>query len=72
MYVPELQPSLTQHVHNAILRAIDLGLGEQAFAEAVGYTEAVCLPEGSDPSTFIALTDLEKYIDWHRRRRGAG
>jgi hypothetical protein len=72
IFVPGLAAAQADDAHNAILRAIDHGLGEQRFAEAVRHTEIRPLPEGVASDDFIPLVDLERFLDWRaRRRRGA-
>jgi hypothetical protein len=53
--------------HNAILRAIDHGLGEESHANAIRYTEIGCLPATASPKTYIPLVELEHYIRRHFR-----
>ena len=69
LYVPDLRPEDAKDAHNALLRAIDHGLGERLFAEKVGHTEVAPMP--SNPEKFIPLADLEAYIAWRDRRRQA-
>jgi hypothetical protein len=67
LLVPGLADGDIDKAHNGLLRAIDHGLGERAFAEAVQHTEVAPLEEPAD--VYIALTDLESFIEWRRKRR---
>lgn len=69
LYVPELDPDEAEETHNAILAAIDHGLGEEAFAELVGYTDLAEVVEGLDTSDFIPLVELEQYLEWRAKQR---
>lgn len=68
IYVPGLRPEYAQDAHNAILRAVDHGLGERGFAEAVQYTEVLSLPAGASKDDFIPLVKLEQYIQWRKKK----
>jgi hypothetical protein len=61
-----------QDAHNAILRAIDSGLGEERHATSIHHTEVLALPEGADTSELIALTKLDAFIEWRAKRREPG
>ena len=65
--VPGLNEEDIDNAHNALLRAIDHGLGERDFAESIQYTEVVAL-EGP-ASEYIPLGDLDRYIQWHKKQR---
>lgn len=67
--IPDIMESETEDAHNAILRAIDHGLGEEEFAESVQYTEVCPLPAGAEPDEFIPLTQLEAFIRWRESKR---
>jgi hypothetical protein len=67
LFVPDLRPEDTQDAHNAILRALDHGLGEKDFADSVTYTEVRPLPDGASPEDHIPLVQLENYIAWRKR-----
>lgn len=67
LLVPNLADEDAQNAHDALLRAIDHGLGEREFAEAVAFTEIAALEESADE--FISLTDLESFIEWRRKQR---
>lgn len=69
LLVPGLRDENVDDAHNALLRAIDHGLGERAFAQAVQYTEVLCLEEPSDD--YIPLTELENFIAWRNKQRGS-
>jgi hypothetical protein len=68
MLVVGLRPEDVDKAHSALLRALDHGLGERAFAESVQFTEVVPLPQGTSPRDHIPLTDLEKFIEWRNRK----
>jgi hypothetical protein len=67
IFVPGLNQEDSDNAHNALLRAIDHGLGEREFAETIQYTEVVPL-EGPS-SGYIPLNDLDQYIQWHKKQR---
>jgi len=67
LLVPGLKPEDTEDAHNALLRAIDHGLGERLFAEKVRHTEVAPMP--ADSEEYIPLAKLEDYIAWRDRRR---
>lgn len=67
LLVPGLVDQDADRVHNALLRAIDHGLGEREFAEAVAYTEVAALEGAADE--FIPLIDLESFIQWWQGQR---
>lgn len=64
IFVPHLKLEDVEDAHNALLRAIDHGLGERQFAETVQYVDVQPLPENADASKYIPLTQLEKYVQW--------
>lgn len=66
-YVANLRVEDCDDAHNAILRAIDHGLGERVFAEAVKYTEIIPLSDNEIMDDLIPLVDLDKYIIWRSR-----
>ena len=53
-----------------MLRALDHGLGEEKFADAVQFTEVRPLPPGAAATDYIPLRNLEKFIEWRDSRRG--
>jgi hypothetical protein len=67
-----LDPADRDHAHNAVLRAIDHALGEEAFAEAIGHTEVAPLPDGADRGAFIPLTQLDDFIAWRKGKQESG
>lgn len=67
IFVPGLKSEDTEDAHNAILRAIDAGLGEEKFAQTVTYTEVRPMPDGAAASDYIPLVDLERFIDWRKQ-----
>jgi hypothetical protein len=71
IFVPGLKKSEADKAYNAILRALDHGLGEQKLAEAVRYTEVLPLPHDVVATDFIPLVELENFIRWRDERRKA-
>jgi hypothetical protein len=67
LLIPGLTPEQQDDAHNALLRAIDHGLGERKFAEAISHTEVAALEGPADE--FIPLVDLEKFIEWRQRKQ---
>ena len=70
IFVPELSSDDIEAAHNAILRALDHALGEKQFAESVQYTEAIPLRDAASAADYIPLKELEKYINWRKKKRG--
>jgi hypothetical protein len=66
LLVPDLADEDADNAHDALLRAIDHGLGEREFAEAVAFTEIAALEESADE--FVSLTDLASFIEWRRKQ----
>jgi hypothetical protein len=64
IYVPGISGEETEDIHNAILRALDHGLGERKFADSIQYTEVLPLPPNFSCDDFIPITDIERYIAW--------
>jgi hypothetical protein len=62
--VPGLEERDIDDAHNAILRAIDHGLGEEKHAEAIAHTEIRPLPTDVAAGDYIPLQELEMYLDW--------
>ena len=71
MFLHNLSPDDIDDAHNALLRALDHGLGERNFAESVQHTEVHPLTDGRSSADYIPLSKLEEYINW-RRKRGQG
>jgi hypothetical protein len=69
IFVPGIAESDIDDAHNAVLRALDHGLGEEGFAEAVQSTEVYRLPPDSNPDDHIPLLELEKFIEWRDSAR---
>jgi hypothetical protein len=67
--VPGLEEKDIDDAHNAILRAMDHGLGEEQLANAVAYTEVRPLPADAAAGDFIPLTELEMFIQWRNSKR---
>jgi hypothetical protein len=73
IFVPGIEGKDVEDAHNAVLRALDHGLGEEKFADKVQFTEVRTLPPDAAATDYIPLRDLEKFIEWRdSRRRGAG
>jgi hypothetical protein len=66
LFVSGLEEQHVPHAKAALMRALDHGLGERRFAEAVAYLEVRSLEHPSDD--YMPLTDLEKYLDFRDRR----
>jgi hypothetical protein len=69
IFVPGLDPKDAEDAHNALLRAMDHGLGEEMFAEAIQGTEVHPMPAGATASNFIPLVELEAFVRWRERKR---
>ena len=72
LFVPGLDPKDVSDAHNAALRAMDSGLGEQGLAEAVRGTKVRPLPQGATSEDFIPLVDLDAFIEWRKRKLTGG
>ncbi len=70
IFVPGLDEENVDAAHNAVLRAMDHGLGEQRLAEAIAYTEVRPLPAGLDANDYIPLLQLEGFVEWWQRKHG--
>lgn len=66
VYVPGLPAADEEPALAAILRAIDHGLGERAFAEEIQHVEVAPRPEDARPGDAIPLSDLRLYLDWRK------
>lgn len=66
LFVPGLDEAHTDDAGNALLRAIDHGLGERAFAEAIEQIDVVPMP-AQKPEPSIPLVELEQYLA-HRKK----
>jgi len=69
IFISGLTPEHAEDAHNALLRALDHGLGERAFAECVQFTEVLPLPSDASAEEYIPLTELENYINWRKKNR---
>jgi hypothetical protein len=67
LLVPGISEADMENAHNALLRALDHGLGERELARAVQYTKVAPLLEPADE--YIPLADLETFIQWRSKRR---
>jgi len=65
LLVSDVQDADLEDAHNAVLRALDHGLGEERHAETILFTEIVSLPTGHPPPNAIPLAQLEDYIERH-------
>jgi hypothetical protein len=74
MFVPGISDSDVNDAHNALLRALDHGLGEEAFAEKIQFTEVRLRPADQLAAELIPLTELSAFIKWREGelQRGAG
>jgi hypothetical protein len=72
IFVQGLDPKDADAAHNAVLRALDHALGEERFAASVQYTEVLPLPANATRDDYIALRDLEGFLEWRDRRRAGG
>jgi hypothetical protein len=61
LYVPNLSESNQQEIHNALLRALDAGLGEKRFAESIAATWVY--PAADAPEHSFPLAQLDAYLD---------
>lgn len=66
LLVPGLRAEDAKDAHDALLRAIDRGLGERRFADSVAHTEIAPMPPSRDEC--IPLIELDAYIDWRASR----
>jgi hypothetical protein len=62
VYVPS--KTVTNEVRDAVVKVVEIGLGEKA-ASAIEHIDAA--PLLGSPDEQIALTELPAYIDWFRR-----
>lgn len=60
LYVPDLTDANEDHIHNALLRALDAGLGERQFAEKVSATWVY--PAAEAPDQAFPLVELDDYL----------
>ncbi|MAS94453.1 MAG: hypothetical protein CMO55_14735 [Verrucomicrobiales bacterium] len=61
LYVQGLCEANEGDIHNALLRALDVGLGERRFAEMVVATWVH--PASEAPESAFPLSELDEYID---------
>jgi hypothetical protein len=69
VFVPGIGEAEVGTAHNAILRAMDHGLGEERLARTVEFVEVRPLTADVEPRDLIPLSDLEAFIDFRERRR---
>jgi hypothetical protein len=67
--IPGLEEADIEGAHNAILRALDHGLGEERLAEAIAHTEVRPLPADVAAGDYIPLSELEMFIQWRDSKR---
>ncbi len=60
--IPGLEAEEREDARNAILRALDHALGEEAFANSVQHIEVCPLPENANQDDFIPLEHLDSFI----------
>jgi hypothetical protein len=71
--IPGLNPGDSEDAHNAVLRAMDHGIGEEQLAESVQGTEVRPLPQGAAQGELVPLTELDAFLEWRSRKlQGAG
>lgn len=63
LYVSGLDRKRSVEVHNALLQALDHGLGERAFAEQIAGTSVAPLPEGKTLEDYRPLTQLATFLE---------
>lgn len=59
LIVRHIDPAKEESLHNALLRAIDHGLGERRFAECIDFTELVNTADAGGESFPLAKLDAE-------------
>jgi hypothetical protein len=62
LYVPHLETGRENDAHNALLRAMDHGVGERRFAENVQYTAVRSLDTLDENEQSFPLTYLDEYL----------
>lgn len=65
LYLPDIHKENTDDAHNALLRALDAGLGEKRFAESVSATWGYPISEA--PESAFSLVELDDYITYRER-----
>jgi hypothetical protein len=68
LFVPTLASESIDDAHNALLRALDHGLGERDFAESIQHTEVHPLRADAESDDYLPLSELENYLHWHKQR----
>jgi hypothetical protein len=66
---PGFDPAVRQDFENAVLVALDTGLGEQRAAEQIGHVEVGPLPRAPAEEGLIELPELPAFLDWWRAHR---
>jgi hypothetical protein len=69
IFVRHLDEQEADDAHNAVLRAMDHGLGEERLANSVAHTEVLTLPPETDTGNLIPLVELERFLDWRDSQR---
>jgi hypothetical protein len=69
VYVPDLTEADAPHALQAVLRALDHGLGEEKFAESVQYTSVALRPDDIMADDPIPLLEVEEFIRWRKLTR---
>jgi hypothetical protein len=67
-----IKPTEVEDAHNAVLRALDHGLGEEKHAQSVQHTEVHPLPANAKKEDFIPLSELPSYLEWRDKKLKSG
>lgn len=62
LFVPRLRSQDAERAHNAILRALDVALGERRFADLIDGTEVAARPRWLDTMGLRPLKELEEVL----------
>lgn len=69
IFVPHISDEHVDDAHSAVLRALEHGLGEEAFATEVQHVEVRSFGGHAPDEAWIALASLEEFIAWRKRQR---
>jgi hypothetical protein len=69
VFVPRISDEQVDDAHSAVLRALDHGLGEEAFATEVQHVEVCSFGSDAPDEAWIPLSSLEEFIAWRKRQR---
>jgi hypothetical protein len=67
--LPALTPAKQEWAENAVLIALDRGLGERAAAEEIQFLELAKLPAAPAKAGYFPLADLPVYLERRRSKR---